>query len=39
MKNRTYIEEVNKIYDAMIDDLLRKYKTDVEEEEEEEEED
>lgn len=37
MKNRyEHIEEANRIYDAMIDDLLRKYKTDMEEEDEEE---
>jgi len=30
---RPYLDEANRIYDEMIDELVRKYKTDVEEEE------
>lgn len=30
---RSYLDEANRIYDEMIDELVRKYKTDVEEEE------
>lgn len=29
---RPYLEEANRIYDDMIDELVSKYKTDVEEE-------
>jgi hypothetical protein len=30
---RPYLEEANRIYDEMIDELVNRYKTDVEEEE------
>ena len=29
---RPYLEEANRIYDEMIDELVNRYKTDVEEE-------
>jgi hypothetical protein len=32
MKNRAYLDEANRIYDEMIDELVSKFKTDVEEE-------
>lgn len=33
---RSHLEEANRIYDEMIDELVSKFKTDVEEEEEDE---
>ncbi len=36
---KTYLEEANRIYDEMIDELVNRFKTDVEEEEDLDEED
>jgi hypothetical protein len=34
MKNKAYLYEANRKYDEMIDELVSKFKTDVEDEEE-----